>query len=1222
MKKKIISTLLCTAMLMTSVTGLSSGVSAAAKTPQYQTTARQMEELDRGLIATYRTKDDRSVMSSEQGVYLSWRLMGTESLENQAFDIYRNGTKIHTTGVHDATNYVDTAGTTSSKYKVVKAGATEAEVALEKEVTPGTNNTAKGSEVGNGNSEKNSFTYVDIPIVMPADVARMGDGKTSTYVRTRYDGANIGGANDASVGDLDGDGDYEVILKWDPQDSKDSAGADFTGNVYIDAYQIDPNNEGYMWRIDLGQNVTAGAHYTQFIVYDFNGDGKSEIAMKTAPGSIDGQGNYVSLVGDTEAIRNVDNTASFIGTSGRLKGKNPFTQYLTIFDGETGAALYTTDYIPYEMYGSKYWGDGSAKYNRSERYLAGVAYLDGVHPSLIMCRGYYDHAVVRAYNWDGSELSLLWEHSAGSKSDTSLFGQGNHNLSIADIDNDGKDEIVYGSAALDDNGIAMGNTYLGHGDAMHVNDFNNDGVQEVYSVKEDSVGYKNNAADFRVAGTGANIWGKGASGDTGRGVMANIDDEYAKANDDGLSLAWSSSHTNLFDLAGNEITAKPSAGSRSMDNFLVFWDGDLGRELLDDNIIGKYRVSTAGMKRFYGPSDGYSLSGSSNNHSKRTPSLVADIWGDWREEIIMPVNDGDATAPALRIFTSTLPTNYRLATLMHDSQYRCAVAWQNVAYNQPTHTSYYVGSAALATDENGNELNYLAPAVPYTKVVYSLGNIPVTGVTLSESKITVERGKTSTIKAIIEPTDASKKGIIWTSSDEKVATVASGVVKGISDGKATITATTKDGGFTASCEVEVYTNYVTGIKLSASEIHIGTAEEYEIRATVSPDNASDSSYTWKSSDESIATVKDGIITGVKEGKATVTATTTDGGFVASCEVNVYPMITTDVTGEDVFVTTNTDAETVLASSTATSASLRQTAANVGGEFHKDFESFTEDEAVISFKFTTGGQRIDGSNWNWEGHEYTFGLKFLDTNGNNIFTISQAYKSKAQATMGQIGTNEAEDMSAWDRTITDGEGPFARSTTRWFVTLRFNYEKDTCTATLSGATSDWVKGVTCEKTFPLNGASFKTLQYYTTKDGAGYISVSPDLAELTYETVKSSVPEQTPTPVPTEEPTPIPTVEPTAEPTQAPANGIEIKSAEKNTAEVAVTTDKAYENICLIAVLFDESGKLKEVKLDNFATEEAVTVDKTITFENAIEGNTLKVFAWETLANMIPVCEAK
>ncbi|MGN0162554.1 MAG: hypothetical protein ACI4EA_03090 [Candidatus Ornithomonoglobus sp.] len=258
-QRRIISAAVSAAMLVSAFAGIHLTSAAAADiedwtantmgTPQYHKTQRQMEELNRGLIATYRTVDDRSVLTDEGGVYLSWRLLGDESLENQAFDIYRGSSetgtfsKIATTGVHDATNYIDTSDTKSYYYKVVKAGASEDEVAAEPAVKPGTNYTAHGISFDNGYSEKNSFTYVDILISRPAPVSRMGDGATSYYYTT--DSSHEGGANDASVGDLDNDGDYEIVLKWDPTDSKDSAGADFTGNVYIDAYEIDPGNTGY-----------------------------------------------------------------------------------------------------------------------------------------------------------------------------------------------------------------------------------------------------------------------------------------------------------------------------------------------------------------------------------------------------------------------------------------------------------------------------------------------------------------------------------------------------------------------------------------------------------------------------------------------------------------------------------------------------------------------------------------------------------------------------------------------------------------------------------------------------------------------------------------------------------------------------------------------------------------------------------------------------------------
>lgn len=1101
MNRKVISAAVAVAMTATMGSFALPANAAEVKTPQYQTNARQMEKLNRGLIAVKTTADTRG--QAVNGVYLSWRLLGDESLENQAFDIYKNGTKIHTTGVHDATNWIDTSGTASDKYKVVKAGE---DASKETEVTPTSNNNcAKSNEVGNGNSEKNSFTYVDIPISRPDPVERMGDGKISNYYTV--DKSHEGGANDASVGDLDGDGDYEIVLKWDPTDSKDSAGADFTGNAYIDAYKIDPNNDGYMWRIDLGKNVTSGAHYTQFLVYDFDGDGKSEVAMKTAPGTVDGTGHYVTEVGDTDEIRNTDNTKSYIGTSGRLKGKNPFTQYLTIFDGETGAALYTTDYIPYDAAEDQYWGDGRAKYNRSERYLAAVAYLDGVHPSIVMCRGYYHDSVIRAYTWDGTELTMQWEHKGKkSESSTTLYGQGNHNLSVGDIDNDGKDEIVYGSAALDDDGkTVLGNTGLGHGDAMHMSDFNNDGTQEVFSVKEEE--FKKYAEDLRVASTGKHFWSSGkltTSSDNGRGVMDNIDDSYAKEHSNALAIGWSSGIANAHDLNGDDVAAKPAgAGSGTFDNFLVYWDGDLSRELLDANIIQKYYAATGTTKRFYGPSDGYTLTGgSTNNYSKRNPSLVADIWGDWREEIIMPVNKGSATDQAyLRIYTSTMPTDYRITTLMHDCQYRLSVAWQNVGYNQPTHASYYIGSVALATDESGNTLNYLAPAVPYTKVTYSAPEqVAVTGMTLEKKSIEVEKGKTETINAIITPENATRKAITWTSSDTNVATVTNGVVKGISAGTAIITATTKDGNFTDTCEVTVTQNAVTGIRISEKLIDLGMGYKKQITATVMPDDATDKSVEWTSENPEIAAVSDnGTITGKSYGRTVVTATTTDGGYTAKCVVRVKPIDVFDATGSNEFVLSNTDSETKLVSSTAKGMSLEQTNSNVGAEVYKDFEVFSDNKAKISFKFNTGGQRVDGGTIggvNWTGHEYTFGLQFLDSEGKNILTLSQAHNTAAQQTQSKIGEEtEQQASSAWKLVENKNNSPFGRSMTKWEVELEFDYSNDVCNAKVIGGDG---AGDIYEKSFSLNGSKFKTLKYYTTRDKENAtISVKPSISNLSY-----------------------------------------------------------------------------------------------------------------------------
>ena len=1111
MKRKIISTSLCIAMTATLFAGYALPANAAAKTPQYQETARQMEALDRGLIAVKTEADARG--QSKAGVYLSWRLLGSESLENQAFDIYRNGTKIATTESNGPTNYLDASGTATSKYRVVPKGESMSKCS---EVTPiNANLTARSDYYGNGTSAANSFTYVDIPIQRPEPVSRPGDGKTSYYRNTLTSDGSVdkeGGANDASVGDLDGDGDYEIILKWDPTDSKDSAGSDWTGPTYLDAYDFTLNgtttaDSKLLWRIDLGPNVTSGQHYSPFMVYDFDGDGMAELAVKTAPGSYSintaGEKHYVTEVGDTSEIRNADNSKIWVGAGG-IKGKNTTgPEYLTIFESD-GTPAGTTDYIPRGNLSS--WGDSKA--NRSERYVAGVAYLDGVHPSIIMCRGYYKKAMLRAYDWDGETLSLRWEHDGSANSASTMYGQGNHNMSIADVDNDGKDEIVWGSATLDDDGkTIVENTRLEHGDAMHVSDFDNDGWQEVFSVKEEKAGYKNNAADFRRPGTGKgkSIWGKGASGDTGRGVMANIDDKYATTNPDAMALAWSSSHANVFTLSGKELKESPKTSSRTMQNFLVYWDGDLSREILDDNQLTKYDAANGYTTRFYNGKDGY-LPITSNNYSKHTPSLVADILGDWREEIIAPVGKGPNDTPYLRILISTLPSDYRLTTLMHDSQYRCAIAWQNGGYNQPPHQSYYIGSAALAKDSSGKELKYLAPAVPYTKVYYPVETQtdPVESLTLSEHSISVEKNSTAIIAANVLPDTASKK-VDWSSSNPTVATVSGGTIKAINPGTATITAIAKGTEISDSCTVTVYSTPVTGLSVPGYDnITIMEGGSKQIKASVLPVDATDKVINWASSNENAVTVdSEGTVTGVGTGSAIITATTNEGGFSKDIVVTSIDGESTPAEGEDLFVGTAGDGNSKLDSISATSGRITQINSSEGGQITKDFETFSDNKATLDFFFHNGGDKNIGTNatekdsWNWDDHEYTYGLRFLDTDGKNILEISQAYQTKAQMTQSKVGAEMTQNLNAdWDEIVTGGNQPLGRSATGCYITLEFDYDGDTCTATL--ASNREQTEYTYRKTFDLNGATFKTMQLYTENNSDnGTITAHPYFQDLTY-----------------------------------------------------------------------------------------------------------------------------
>ena len=655
------------------------------------TEKRVMEKLDRGTVA----------VKTNDGVYLSWRLLGTESLTNQAFDIYRDSEKIYTTGEHDATCYTDSKGTADNKYTVVPKG--EAIDKTEAVDVWTTNTTYKGRSVA----------YKDIAFKVP------DGGKTPTDEEYTYT------ANDMSVGDLDGDGEYEYIVKWDPSNSKDNSVKGYTGNVYLDAYELDGT---LLWRIDLGVNIRAGAHYTQYMVYDFDGDGKSEVILKTAPGSKDGEGNYVSKAGKN--ITKGDDAKDYRNSSGLLMGKDGGPEYLTVFNGETGAAMQTVDFDPpRSILTSSKWGDSYA--NRSERYLAAVAYLDGVHPSVVMTRGYYTYVYAAAYTWDGTDLKEQWlstntptEANGGtgctvkyedgtSKNNTNktLYAQGAHSVSVADVDNDGYDEIIFGSAVLDHDGTVLTYDGRGHGDAEHVSDFDNDGKQEIFMAHE--AGKHNDkiipyAVDIKRYN--GDIMLQAAKGDIGRGIMDNVDDKYALSSGN-LSLFWSVAADGIYNQAGEKVGNIPNSHGSNMENFAVYWDGDLGRELLDGNKLVKYSIKS-GAERIYYNSKNSTLPGSINNSTKSNACLTADLFGDWREEIVLRYGDG------VRIYFSTIPTDYRLTTLMHDSQYRCAIAWQNVGYNQSPHTSYYIGSAALAKDSGGNTLNYLAPNTSFTEVTY------------------------------------------------------------------------------------------------------------------------------------------------------------------------------------------------------------------------------------------------------------------------------------------------------------------------------------------------------------------------------------------------------------------------------------------------------------------------------------------------------------------------
>ena len=697
------------------------------------TPTSQMEKLDRGLVV---------VPTSTTANFISWRLLGTDDKANTTFDLLRDGIVIASN--LKVSNYQDTQGSATARYQVVtKVNGTETEQSAE--VMPW------------------GKKFLTLTLNRPATGSGGG-----TYT-----------PNDMSVGDVDGDGQYELFVKWDPSNSHDNSQSGKTDNVYIDCYKI-ANGEvsddrltncQLLWRIDLGKNIRAGAHYTQFMVYDFDNDGKAEMMCKTATGSKDGQGNYVNQAATDATVKGHDNNQDYRNSDGHvLSGP----EYLTVFDGLTGKALHTTWYLPgragtgsktstergdelgkVSTFPNSFWGDNYG--NRSERYLAAVAYINGADKPAcgIFCRGYYTQAYVWAVSFDGTRLHTEWLHcspsntqwlvfaskwaegqagltytidgdqikripiktastntSGRSGGSNTLYGNGNHNMSIADVDGDGCDEILWGSAALNNDGTLLYATGFGHGDAIHVGKMipEKDGYQ-VFQVHEASpYGW-----DLHDAKSGEILFSSTGSDDNGRGLAADL------TGKDGWEF-WSSNNRNPRSATtGKEVISKSCSV-----NFRIYWDGSIQDQLLD----GGYGNETVKITKYQGGNFATVIEmGNSYNNpqtcntTKRTPCLQADIFGDWREELIL----WNLNNPAeINIYTTWTPTNYAVPTLMHDHTYRMGIAWQNTAYNQPPHLGYYLPDYINGKIDTG--IHEVSSKMENSKTAfYDLNGRPVSG---------------------------------------------------------------------------------------------------------------------------------------------------------------------------------------------------------------------------------------------------------------------------------------------------------------------------------------------------------------------------------------------------------------------------------------------------------------------------------------------------------------
>jgi hypothetical protein len=724
---------------------LSAPAAAGEHSPKPGAPGVQLDHLDRGLVAA----------KTSEGVFLSWRLLGHEATGSSAtgltgtdFNVYRDGEKLAT--VTDSTNYQDTVGTAASEYQVraVVGGV---------ELDGSAATTAWG-----GN-------FKDIPLKKPADGVTPV-GQAYTYA-----------ASDASVGDVDGDGQYEFVVKWEPNNSKDVSQVGYTGNTYVDTYKADGT---LLHRIDLGVNIRSGAHYTQLLVNDFDGDGRAEMMMKTAPGTkstnfnADGSvasESFISLLQsdiqagysnsddyrmsaadyyqhmvktfqgwtehpevkagnwpatleeafgiepkyqyplsqtDAEALTDyfMDVYAPSRSARNNLRAFEGFIvsgpEYLTVFDGASGKELKTVAYEPGRHDDGLMWGDYAMARiepgNRVDRFLAGVAYLDGKKPAAVFARGYYTRSTLAAYTWDGSNLSPVWNVDSGWTPMTNPFNdgphgrngtdpefgtlttQGFHSLSASDVDGDGKQEVVYGSATIDDDGSLLYSSFdtmpagsatpgeearLGHGDAMHVTDIDPARPgKEIFSVHEGGA-YAPYGYAMRDAETGDVLFGAYSGKDTGRGMIGDVDPAVPGIENWAIGMQSAD---------GDKLSTK-SPGT----NMNIKWAADMTTQIVNGS--GNETPTIDDWKR------GRLLTATdtrTNNGTKGNPSLVADVMGDWREELLVRTADSSA----LRMYLSTEVTDHKLYTLMHDPQYRAEVARQNTSYNQPAYTDFYLAS--------------------------------------------------------------------------------------------------------------------------------------------------------------------------------------------------------------------------------------------------------------------------------------------------------------------------------------------------------------------------------------------------------------------------------------------------------------------------------------------------------------------------------------------------
>ena len=644
---------------------------------------------------------DSNNSSGISSAVISWRLLKTDP-SNIAFDIYKSvdgeaEVKLNEEPISNTTSWVD-ADIDVSKTNVYRVTlANQTETLCDYTFT----------------SEMAEKFYHEIRLNLNVPDASI------TY-----------SPDDIQLGDLDGDGELEIVVKREPYDGA-NMGVWFNGTTLLEAYKMDGT---FLWQIDLGINIRSGSHYTSYILYDFDGDGLCEIAFRSSEGTKFADGKIITDAnGKINDYRNrqTDGKGWYSGAAIARDPNDPSTattcglimegpEYISICRGYDGREITRIDNIPRGGEGSKvsrakywseYWGDDFG--NRMDRFFIGVAYLDGIpdeatgvrttNPSLIISRGIYKNWQVWALDLKGNELVPRWKFDTADHA-SKWKGMCSHCFRVADLDGDGKDEILYGSAAIDDDGSELWCNGNGHGDILHVGKFIKDrsGLQIVASFEEakDYEGQGNGyACQVINARDGSMITGHGRNlpvdaSDVGRCIVADVDPDSPDFE------YWSSTQEGMFSCNGTGLvsTTYPTGiGSGVMYNVAIYWSGQSTREMLDRGCIVSYKANPDVNKSNKNRLIAFDLYGSNqgNHASKYNPCYYGDFLGDYREEVIL----GSSDYKSIYIFSTNHPTTHRLPHLMTDHNYDMSQAMQNMGYNQGTNLGYYVGAETLKKSE-------------------------------------------------------------------------------------------------------------------------------------------------------------------------------------------------------------------------------------------------------------------------------------------------------------------------------------------------------------------------------------------------------------------------------------------------------------------------------------------------------------------------------------------